>query len=345
MLGLEKAVWLAYVLNRTLVAPPLLEHSGRYSFGSWPLCESSSRRNYTQKHVEWALTAYERIISERGNRTRWSRLLDFSNLERAGAKIIDYASVRPARSELTGAWELACSRTRGLGTSRVKEVAGEADLVVVGSTLRMELGAVRRDLRRSRCGWRVLQSAHVVPFVATITDLADTVASTFGPYAAVQLRTGDTPGINAETVSAAVVADIAPKLPRDMPLFVSFDLEFSLQAFSRFLRSYCISCGSIFTRADIIQQHRAAYEDISRVVGTNFADISVDQEVASRAAHLFLTDTASRTFRKKSTFGRLIHRRFNVRQATLSRSATNVSSSGPQEVKHIEHATVRVIPS
>lgn len=319
VMGLEKAAWVAFALNRTLVVPPVLEHAGRFSFGTWPHCSGVA------KYADLATAAYDRIV---GDVSRpWTKLLDFAEVENAGLSVEDYdGDARSGGGKFKLQWRMSCTTTKHWGIERFREEDNDdAALIMVGSPLRMEVGRLRRELGATRCGWRLLQAAHVIPFSKVVRDFTKQIERR--PYASVQLRTGDKAGVEAETVAAAVVARIAPQLPRGMPVFVAFDLPFSFDAFQKFLRSYCPECGLAFNRRDIKREHQAEFDVFQAALGgsQNIADIAIDQEFGSRASKLFLTDGATHTFRKKSSFGRILQRRWNMRALKTNNRDTNGS--------------------
>ena len=100
--------------------------------------------------------------------SRWRDVLDFSEVEAAGVRIVDFAGSHSAVpgdvADLTG----LCG-----GAAVGALTAATAEVVVTGSPLRMELEmlhwslemrVVKQSLQGSRCGWRLISAAYAPPF-------------------------------------------------------------------------------------------------------------------------------------------------------------------------------------
>jgi len=361
--GLEKALWVAWALNRSLILPPLLRHSGPHAFNAYPRCGR-------EKAFEAAaLRRYGRA----SNLTRWTGIVDFGRVRETGLRVVDYADARGeiARAQRTtvacGAWDV--SRLRA-------HVNDTVEVAVVGSTLRMDLAELRRDLQRSSCGWKLLAAAHAIPFRTHVRRFARVLAQSIPrPYAALHLRSGDAfAAERTEAVVAAVVLDVAPRLRRFRALYVSYDLPEAFSLFQTFLAAICgggadnggdeeerksggggssrrrrrrrqlsspsafnsaattnpppppppppqncshvvpLSLESLLLMDNSTADHQTAYDALLARHGDEFARIALDQQIAALAADLFLSDGAHHTFRRTSSFGRLLRRRWNAQR-------------------------------
>ena len=186
--AIEKAAWLALATNRTLILPPVLDHAGPRAFAAWPGCGEAKRIG-----ADAVLRAYRRVSD--ADASRWRDVLDFSEVEAAGVRVVDFAGWVPeAVSDLTG----LCG-----GTAVGALTAATAEVVVTGSPLRMELETLRRSsLQNSRCGWRLISAAYAPPFLSLIADAAAAEAATRRPFVAVHLRTGDRSTIDTDARAA-----------------------------------------------------------------------------------------------------------------------------------------------
>lgn len=289
--GIEKGLWLAMALNRTLVLPPLLQHQGHGSFDYFPRCHATSH------HTAAALKAYASLPM------RWTRLFDFR-----GLSVVDFADVRP---NYTNAFELACSKTRGWRGRKLRAAAGDAKAIITGSTLRMELDALRTELKGDTCGWRLLTAAHVLPFAEPLRSVAAELAKSLQPFVAVHLRSGDADNIDAETVVAAVAKRVFARRVGQRRTYVAYDRNVSFAHFRRFFFALCPDCPPCVGRHEAwaaVDADRRQF--LVKEYGAHFAGIALDHEIAARADDLILSDGAVHTFRKKSSFGRLLQRRW-----------------------------------
>ena len=290
-LALEKAAWLALATNRTLVLPPMLDHAGARAWGHWPPCGKS--------YAGEALRTYERIVA--AGAPRWSTVLNFSKLASAGVRVVDYPLASSAEAVADGTGLCGSRAAGGLGAFDDEKV------LVAGSPLRMDLDALRRNLQRSRCGWRVIDAVYAAPFVRRVAAAAARAART--PFAAVQLRTGDRPGAGADARTAHLVSFLKPRLEKlGLPVYVAYDLDASFDAFAAFLRASCDGCGAVFGRRQLPK-----YAGLVDAYGRELADVVLDLAFAARAASLFLSDDAPHAFRQRGTFGRLM-KRYHMRQ-------------------------------
>mmetsp|Transcript_7956 Transcript_7956/g.24576 ORF Transcript_7956/g.24576 Transcript_7956/m.24576 type:complete len:375 (-) Transcript_7956:68-1192(-) len=334
--GVEKALWVAWALNRTLIVPPLLTHGGANAFNAYPRCGKEASFEAA------ALRRYGKASAVDG--LRWTGLVDFGRLRETGARVVDYAD---AKRDIATAKRttVACGRW---DARRLRETVPESSVVVVGSTLRMDLDELRRDLQRSSCGWKLLAAAHVLPFKARVRTVARKfVESIPRPFAALHLRSGDAfKQDRTEAVVAAVALNVAPTLSRFRALYVSYDLEASFALFQRFLAALCggdgdddversglaetsmegvpspqeLNCSHVapaLSLESLLLAHRttdirAAYDALLARHGAEFARIALDQQVAALSADLLLSDGAHHTFRRTSSFGRLLRRRWHA---------------------------------
>ena len=93
--AIEKAAWLALATNRTLILPPVLDHAGPRAFAAWPGCGDAKRIG-----ADAVLRTYRRVAA---GASRWRDVLEFSEVEVAGVRVVDFAEWAPgAVSDLTG---------------------------------------------------------------------------------------------------------------------------------------------------------------------------------------------------------------------------------------------------
>ena len=317
LLGVEKALWLAVALNRTLIVPPLLRHG---EFERWPPCAPAG----VAAAGAAAAAAYRGAAAARPATSRFGALFDLRSLAAAGALAVDFAAspLRNASSaEPVRVANASCARTAGLGAAALRaKFERDAQVVEVGSALRMDLAALRADLRRAPCGRLVVRRASVVPFARPVVAAGAAVAAAaFGAgaeYDAAHLRTGDRAS-NASDGFARAAARAAAETSRasGRPLYVAADLARSFDVFARGAR--CVTgggCACLRTAANATAAASAAVAAVRAAHG-GAGDAALDLEVASGAAALVdLARGAPTSFRKLSTFFVHMRRRHARRQ-------------------------------
>jgi len=327
-MGIEKALMLALVLNRTMVLPPMLEHE---DFNFFPRC---GKKIHAISFGNGSFQAYKKVIQKR-NGTRWTQMFDFSVLTSSGIKVVDFEDVA-TNTPFENIPRLSCDFTRNLDIYSIRSIIPDNIIAIVGSAFRMKLDILRKDLQvSSRCGWKLLSTVHTLPFQSIITQAAQTIIQNrLGPYGydALHLRSGDKSGENSETVVAAVVHKIYPqlRLTQQRPIYVAYDLDSSFRQFSSFLQAICgQECGRAIGHANMILprpinihdkqklSQRKDYLTLARIrsdlfalFGQELAEIALDLEIAANARALHLSDGARHTFRRMSSFGRVLRRRW-----------------------------------
>lgn len=324
-MGWEKALWLSYSLNRTLVSPPLLRHQGELAFNSWPHCGPKEAEAFAGR----ALLAYDRITAKKGVSSSWSAIFDVSQLATSGMRVIDYAALTAKQKKgAVGAWRIACDATRGSDDRRLSQLVpnDDASLIVVGSAFRMDLKTLHAALQRAgSCSQALLSKARCLPLEAPFRRIGEQVANTIQPYLSVHLRTGDHHGKRSNNVVAAVHKKIeielmrkraSSQLPDLRSIFISYDLKSSFNVFSTLLLCRVKSCVG---RDMVLGTNNSLLNDtaspglqrnlVSRY-GSEVVGLALDQEIAAKADVLILTDGSEVTFRRTSTFGMILRRRW-----------------------------------
>lgn len=332
-MGWEKALWLSYSLNRTLVSPPLLRHQGELGFNSWPHCGPKEAEAFAGR----AIFAYDRILAKKGVSSSWSAIFDVSQLANSGMHVIDYAALTAKQKKgAVGAWRMTCDATRGSDNRRLAQLVenDESSLIIVGSAFRMDLKTLHATLQRAGgCSQALLSVARCLPLAAPFRLIGEQVATAIQPYLSVHLRTGDHHGKRSKTVVTAVHKKIEVELMRKQAsgqladirsIFISYDLKSSFNVFSTLLLCRVKSCvgrdmvlgtnKSLLNNTALLGLQRNL---VSRY-GSEVVGLALDQEIAAKADVLILTDGSEVTFRRTSTFGMILRRRW---AAYHSRSA------------------------
>mmetsp|Transcript_21138 Transcript_21138/g.65020 ORF Transcript_21138/g.65020 Transcript_21138/m.65020 type:complete len:375 (+) Transcript_21138:66-1190(+) len=305
--ALEKASWLALATNRTLILPPVLDHAGPRSWGRYPPCEHGGAQEAGD-----VIEKYRRVAA--AGAPRWTTILDFSEVAAAGLRVVDFiASDVFLESQHRARAIFDVTGVCGKHAAHLLRDADHATILVAGSPLRMELDDLRRRLRNSKRGWRLLTAAYAPPFQKRITAAAAAAVERFVPpgasFAAVQLRTGDRPSPEAEARTAHLVTFLQPELAaHGLPIYCAYDLEASFDAFFAFLAATCDACGGVFGRRAV-----GVDDALIELLGPELAGVAFDVALAARAARLYLSDEAPHAFRRRSTFGRLL-KRYHLRE-------------------------------
>ena len=315
MFGLEKALWLALCLNRTLVVPPMLQHShDRLGFESWP--RSSCEK--TEAYVKKAFKRYDAIVDITPTVSRWTRLVNFTAARNAGARIIDYADVRGRPYEVIS--KLSCNhRPKGKSCAAIRDLVGNVgDFVALGSAMPLDLAALKKTIPETL--QPAVEAAHVLPFHNDVQTIADTIAVDIDPFVAVHLRAGQRKKVVEAMDDHLRSQTLAGN---NITAFIASDSGMSFD----YLRSLpfcdhhpCLDQHFLLNNATspgpsgrFFRRHSAheVWRKLHSLFPADFLSIALDQELAARSRALFLTDSHLKaTFRKTSTFAMILRRRW-----------------------------------
>ena len=208
-LALRRALLVAYVLNRTLVLPPLLAHND-LAFGPPEVrCRERGWQSALQARAE-QLYAEKAAGSAGGRYEPMRAAFDFGELTRLGVRTVDYASLPAAtRGALSSAplLPLGCSRGDRYTAQALRAAAGPsraAGVARLGSAyfLKADLVGLRAT---DRCFDAVAAAALRLPLSRAVQRTADAAIARMrgAPFASVHLRMLGGGGGGVDSLGAA----------------------------------------------------------------------------------------------------------------------------------------------
>ena len=207
-LSLRRALLIAFILNRTLVLPPLLRQS-ELAFGPPEVrCRNASWRAYLQDHAEtiYAAKLQQRArkaaasssaLSANGGYESLAAVYDLSTLTRLGVRTLDYSRLLPRRRLALGRAPLArlgCAKADKYTAAQLRQATRPLDsspIVRLGSAyfLKAQLQGLRAA---DRCFDAVAAAVLALPMSRSIMRAADAAQKRLAtPYASVHLRLAD----------------------------------------------------------------------------------------------------------------------------------------------------------
>ncbi|KAJ1447065.1 hypothetical protein M885DRAFT_542286 [Pelagophyceae sp. CCMP2097] len=314
LLGLEKAAWLAFATNRTLIVPPMLTHAfGTAAAGGieiWPKCEDVK---WISRFSTKATQRYNAIISASPKSTRFSSGLDFDYLKPTGLRLINYVTlhahdggINSFQSGSDAGFKVNCKRTKGLNAAQLRKMVPEEPRIVrVGSALRMDLDTLRKDMiSRGGCARDLVQRLAVPHFNRQIADFAKEYAASLGPFVTVHLRSGDTNGHGNLAVARSVLTMLVRlikigKMP-SMTLYIMYDLEESRDLLTT--SELCQLPRRCVTRIDALRSNASFTRRLVRTMRPEFLGIIMDFEVGRYGLDFARTEQGAVKFLKTSAF-------------------------------------------